>query len=971
MHIYLKCYLCGSQKFFLKVMSKLSRDLIALVCICFSISSSLSAQVTIIKGRIQDAQTDEAIPGVEIRQLNSSVFSDPEGNFSLRVSGSNMNLVLTISKDGYQAVDKEVSIGNANTQSVGTIRLEPKEDIDQIAAEDLIPTVSLSTNDLESEGASSISGILTASRDVFISTAAFVFGPARFRIRGYDSEDTQLMLNGIPMNDLDNGRVIWSVWGGLNDVLRNRSNMVGLGATPYAYGGIGGASSIDTRASRQRKQVRASYAVSNRTYRNRVMATYSTGLLKNGWAFTLSGSRRWAEEGYIDGTPYDAYSYFLSVDKKINDNNIINLTVFGAPNKRGRSAASTQELYDLSGNNYYNPNWGYQNGEKRNARIATSNQPMAILRHDLKISERTNLTTAVSFQDGRYGTTAIEWGDGDDPRPDYYRRLPSFVDNDQFDAVLQQFQNNPDLLQLDWNAMYAANQSPRNFQTVINAGGIEGNTVTGQRAKYIIEERRFDSQTANFYTNIESILNDNVTIAGGLSYQWQVNHTFKTVDDLLGADYFLDVNKFRVSGQVDTQEQNNLDNPNRAVTEGDVFGFNYEIHNRNLGAWVQSEFRFRKFDFFLAANASQKRFWRNGLYRNGRAPENSQGKSEEASFFDYGGKLGATYKIDGRNYLIANASFQMRAPFSRNAFITPRTQNLLVGNLEQEQITSIEAGYLLKAPYAKIRAMGYYTTFKNRTYNRVLFLDDNERFSLNQANGDNAFFSFIMRGLDIQHAGLELAGEIDVSGLLPGLKFNAVAALGQYIYTSRPTDAELYSEFSTSNLLEGNFQTIFMKNFNVPGTPQTAYSIGINYNSPDYWFLNLNLNYFDNVWIDVYPLRRSLEAISLVAGEPQFPGQAIEPDSDLWNDILDQEKAPSAFTLDLFGGKSWRIRTQSSSFFIYLNVGVSNILDNQDFITGGYEQFRFDFEGKDVDLFPNRYFYSFGRTYFVNLSFRI
>lgn len=944
-------------------MSKLSRNLIALICICFSISSSLSAQVTIIKGRIQDAQTNEAIPGVEIRQLNSSAFSDPEGNFSLRVSGSNTNLVLTISKDGYQAVDQEVSIGNQNTQSVGVIRLEPKEDIDQIAAEDLIPTVSLSTNDLESEGASSISGILTASRDVFISTAAFVFGPARFRIRGYDSEDTQLFLNGIPMNDLDNGRVIWSTWGGLNDVLRNRSNTVGLGATPYSFGGVGGASSIDTRASRQRSQLRASYAISNRTYRNRVMATYSTGMLQSGWAFTVSGSRRWADEGYIEGTFYDAYSYFLSVDKQINDNNLINLTVFGAPNKRGRSAAATQELYDLSGSNYYNPNWGYQNGKKRNARVGNSNQPMAILRHDLQISEGTRLTTALSFQDGRYGTTAIDWADADDPRPDYYRRLPSFIDNDQRDAVIEQFQNNPELLQLDWSAMYAANQSPRNFQTITNAGGIEGNNVSGQRAKYIIEDRRFDSQTANFYTNLESVINETVSISGGLSYQWQVNHNYKRVEDLLGADYFLDINKFAPAGE----EQNNVDSPNRAVTEGETFGYDYEIHNRNYGGWIQSEFSFRKVDVFVGANANYKTFWRDGLYRNGRAPENSLGKSEEASFFDYGAKLGSTYKIDGRNYIIANAAYQLRAPFSRNSFITPRTKNQLVGGLEQEQITSIEGGYLLKAPYAKIRAMGYYTTFKNRVYNRTLYID-------NAGQGSNRFFGFgnlIMKGLDTQHAGLELAGEIDVSGLLPGLKFNAVAALGQYIYTSRPSSVELFVENNNEEQLQGSFSTVFMKNFNIPGTPQTAYSFGINYNSPDYWFVNLNMNYFDNVWIDIYPLRRTLEAISLTAGEPQFPSQAVEEDSELWNQILDQEKAPTAFTLDLFGGKSWRIRTASSSFFIYLNVGVSNILDNQDFITGGYEQFRFDFEGKNVDTFPNRYFYNFGRSYFVNLSFRL
>ncbi len=942
-------------KVFFENMSKLSRSLIAFICFFFSISSFTSAQVTIIKGRIQD-ESNQPVPGAEIRQLNSSAFSGPDGTFSLRISGVNTEVVLIISKDGFRAEQKEVKIGNQNTQSIGVITLKRQEDIDQIAAEDLIPTVSLSTNDLESEGASSISGILTASRDVFISTAAFVFGPARFRIRGYDSENTLLYLNGVPMNDLDNGRVIWSTWEGLNDVLRNRNNSVGLAATGFSYGGVGGASSIDTRASRQRKQLRASYAISNRTYRNRVMATYSTGLLDNGWAFTVSGSRRWAEEGFIEGTPYDAYSYFLSVDKQLGDRNIINLTVFGAPNVRGRSSAATQELYDLAGTNYYNPNWGFQNGEKRNARIARSNQPIAILRHDFQISENTRLTTAASYQDGRYGTTAIEWGDSDDPRPDYYRRLPSFIDNEQRDAVIAKFNENPDLLQIDWQAIYAANQSPRNFQTVNNAGGIEGNDVSGLRAKYILEERRFDTKKASFYTNLESVLNQTVTLTGGLSYNWQENHNFKTVDDLLGADYWLDVNKFAPPGE----EQNNLAEPNRAVTEGETFGYDYKIHNRQYGAWIQSEFSFNKLDLFVAANADYKSFWREGLYQNGRSPERSLGDSEEASFFDYGAKAGLTYKIDGRNYIIANGSYNLRAPYARNSFITPRTKNQLIDGLEQEEITSVEGGYLLKAPYAKLRAVGYFTTFKNSLYSRTLYLD-------NAGQGSARFFGFgnlVMKGIDKQHAGLELAGEINV---LPGLRLNAVAAIGQYIYTSRPSSVELYVENNDAEQLQGSFSTIYMKNFNIPGTPQTAYSFGINYNSPDYWFANLNFNYFDNVWIDIYPLRRSIEAVSYAGSDPEFLGQVIEQDSPLWNDILEQEKAPSAFTLDFFGGKSWKI----NDFFIYLNVGVSNILDNQDFITGGYEQFRFDFEGKNAGQFPNRYFYSFGRTYFINLTFRL
>jgi hypothetical protein len=173
--------------------------------------------------------------------------------------------------------------------------------------------------------------------------------------------------------------------------------------------------------------MRVSYALTNRTYRNRVMATYSTGMLKNGWAFTVSGSRRWAEEGYIPGTPFDAYSYFISADRKLGEKHLLNLTALGAPSKRGRAGVSTQEMNDFAGTNYYNPNWGYQNGKKRNSRIANTHEPVVILRHDWSPSERTRLTSSLSYQFGRDGATALDWYDARDPRPDYYRKLPSYI----------------------------------------------------------------------------------------------------------------------------------------------------------------------------------------------------------------------------------------------------------------------------------------------------------------------------------------------------------------------------------------------------------------------------------------------------------------------------------------------------------------------------------------------------------------
>lgn len=157
---------------------------------------------------------------------------------------------------------------------------------------DNIPTVSIDDNDLGDGGNQNVSSILTAGRDPFFSAASFNFSAVRFRIRGYDNDHFSTFLNGVPMDNLDNGFTPFGLWGGLNDVMRNRDVSWGLRYNTFTFGDIGGNTHIDARASRQRAQTQVSYAASNRNYNNRVMLTHSTGVSKKGWAFSLSGSRR-------------------------------------------------------------------------------------------------------------------------------------------------------------------------------------------------------------------------------------------------------------------------------------------------------------------------------------------------------------------------------------------------------------------------------------------------------------------------------------------------------------------------------------------------------------------------------------------------------------------------------------------------------------------------------------------------------
>jgi hypothetical protein len=233
-----------------------------------------------------------------------------------------------------------------------------------------LPSFNLSQSDLEGYGENQdVSGLLMSSRDIFESTAGYTFGPARYRIRGYDTENNTVLINGIKVNDVASGRAYWGSWGGLNDALRNQSIYTGINSSKLNFGGIGGVTNITTRASTYGKGLKFTYSSANRSYRNRLMVLYSTGMMENGWALTVSGSRRWAQEGYVRGTFYDAWSYFISAEKKINNKHSIGLIAYGAPNKRGRQGLAVQEANDLVNDNHYNPYWGFHNGEVRNSRI--------------------------------------------------------------------------------------------------------------------------------------------------------------------------------------------------------------------------------------------------------------------------------------------------------------------------------------------------------------------------------------------------------------------------------------------------------------------------------------------------------------------------------------------------------------------------------------------------------------------------
>ncbi len=889
-----------------------------------------------ISGVVKDKATGQTLSGVFVvlQGTNFNTKSDSNGKYILKDVPTG-KYILTISAENYETVERKIEVGS-ETLNIGEILLNTISEDN--TGEDVI--VELSNDELsagDDDLQTNVSGVLHGSKDIFLNTAGFTFGPMRFRVRGYDNKYSDLFMNGIQTNDMESGRAVWAYWGGLNDAVRNNETYKGITETDFAFGGIGGVTGIDTRASRIRTGTKLTYSYTNRSYNHRAMFLYSTGMMKNGWALAVSGSKRYAAEGYTEGTFYDAYSYFVSAEKKINDKHSLGLVVFGAPSLRGGRSATTQEVYDLTSIRY-NPNWGWQDGKKRNAKVTDSHTPMAIFTHYWTIDNSSNLKTSLAYSVGKYNKTSLNWYNAADPRPDYYRYLPNNItDSVAAEIRADEFRNGE--RQIDWDAMYQTNYT--NIDTIFNADGISGNTLIGKRSEYIVENRMNENNQFWFNSVYNKILNDNLTITAGIQHRRYKARHYKTLADLLGGDFVVDIDKYAerdLSGE--GVADNDIRHPNHIVDSiGEVFGNDYYANVNKTQLWANAGYNLGKVDVYFGLEGSNTNFWRTGNMQNGKFPDNSLGNSEKLHFYNYGIKAGATYKLTGMHFFHIDGANITQAPDFRNSFVSVRTRNQIVDGLENEHILSVQGGYILQSNKLKATVDLFYTEFKNQTEVRSFYFD-----------GYNNFVNFVMTGINKTHQGIEIGAEYTIS---PGLSVYGVGNLGYYRWTSRPT----FSAYvDNSAEVQINKETVYVDGFLVSGTPQTAFSGGVKYWAPKHWWVGVSANYLDDDFLAFSALTRTINAVKYSDhSAPEF------------EKLIDQKKLPSFYTLNAFAGKSFRFQYK---YHLNISLNVTNILNNQSIITGGYEQARIDATFENVDKFQPKYYYYSGLQYYLNVSFR-
>ena len=911
-------------------------------------SYSAVAQNFRVAGTVLEQGSADAVAGalVFVEGGESSAETGAEGTFEIDIDAQAGRL--TVRLDGY--VDKSVRIGvpKAGRFDAGTIFLAP-DALPDAPDLDRAFTQATQSDDVDFASASTVSSLLVGSRDPFQQAAAFNFNATRFRIRGYDNRYTEVFLNGAPVNDPEAGRPFFYLWGGLNDVTRNRYNTIDLGFQPFDASALGGIGNLDLRAGSQRAVTRASLAASNRSWRYRGMATHNTGWTDSGWALSVSASARFADEGYIPGTYQQAFGYFVGVDKTFGAGSAtpgqgvhrVSATVFASPSLRGGASSAIQEVYDLAGTNYFNRNWGYQAGQVRNSREYRTHQPIAVLTHEWSPSPRTNWQTTITGQTGRNGQTRLERNEAPNPLGTYYQYLPSFSTNPETRAEVEAaIRADPEFLQIDWDQLYAVNR--QSFGVVEDADGIAGNDVAGAQARYWLEEQRYDPNRVTLASRLRREFGERFTLHGGVIGLYSSTENYKVVDDLLGSDFVLNVNPFaqRDLGSAEAA-QDDVDTPNRLARTGDRFGYDYDSRVSRAQAFAQVVYVGRRFDVFGGLSGEREQQWRVGKVRNGQFPENSFGESPRQTFATGTVRGGVTYKVNGRNYVSANGYYGTKASDFRDAMVSPRTRNEFVADLTPETIASAELSYQYRAPRLKAKVTGYATRFADRMRNI--------RFFIETIDNNTGFGSYVIQGIDSEHLGVEAAAEYDLNDRLEA---TVAFAHGRYRYTSRPT-ANAFVDNSGEKIVDE--ETIYLRDFFVGQTPQQVASAALRFQGKQYYSVSLTGSYARYAFSDFGPLRRTSDAV-----------RGLEPGSELVREITDLQELPSAFTLDLFANKSWKIGDR----FVYLTAAVNNLLDNRSIVSGAREQLRYDFETRDVNRFPNQFYYAFGTNFFVQVAYQ-
>ncbi len=799
--------------------------------------------------------------------------------------------------------------------------------------------------------------IIHSNNNIYASQVGYLFSPVRFKFRAFNQKYNEIYINGAPMNDMETGQFRFSLVGGLNQQTKGVENSLPFETNNFGMPAMGGSNNYNFRPSAMAQGQRITVTGANRNYRVRAMYTYNSGINANGWAFSANLTYRWANEGYVEGTFYNSLSYFLGVEKIFNDQHRLSLVTWGNPTERATQGAGTDETYWLANDRYYNPYWGYQDGKKRSSRVVNDWAPTALLTWDYQISQKTKLTTSLMGLYSMYSRTKLDYNNADNPQPDYWKNMPSsyFDVWDETDAANRTNQAIADFERARnfWMSDKANRQI--NFDQLYFANKQAG--AQGLDAMYYIEKNHQDNLTLSLSSSLQKELSRFAAISTGITLATNKTSHYVTMHDMLGALSFHNINTYAL-GQYnadDPRVQYDLRNPNGFVGVGDRFSFDFDYLVNKANWWATLKYDKGRMHSFISGRIGGVGMSRDGNMQNGMAPENSYGESPTAFFLDGGGKAGIHYNIGQGNVVTLGVGYEWKAPQVRTAFISPQVCNDFVTDLKNEKVLSAELGYQIQLPWMKANITGYYSQVKDETEWQNFYYDD-----------INSFSYVSMTGINKEYYGVEWGINFKVTN-----EFN-IKTIGTIAEAKNTNNAHVWYMSSTTGTYNDNNdhkpEMVLNKNMRESGTPLTAASLILSYHKWG-WFIDLNCNYYDRIYLSYSPSFRYESTLR----NRQNAGEAVtDNDGNILESALAQQKGKGGFMLDASIGRSIRLKQGRQ---LSINLSVTNLLNNQKIVTGGYEQSRSDYTASGnirayrFSLNPKK-FYTYGINGMLNIGYK-
>ncbi|MCF7559774.1 TonB-dependent receptor [Sabulilitoribacter multivorans] len=714
-------------------MRKITQNL--LMTVAFLFTTALIAQST-VTGTVVEAGTNIPLPGANVVEKGTSngVVSDFDGNFTITTKSSSGEIV--VSYIGYTSKTVPFS-GNATLGSItlesSQVGLEEVQIIASVAVDRKTPVAvsTIKSADIELKlGTQEFPEILKSTPGVYATKAGGGYGDGRINLRGFNSENVAVMINGIPVNDMENGRVFWSNWAGLGDVTSQMQVQRGLGAAKIAVPSIGGTINIVTKTTDVEEGGNVITSIGNDGY-FKYGLTYSTGLMDNGFAATVSAAKT-EGDGYVDGTEFSGVSYFVNISKEINDAHKLSFSAFGAKQRHGQrqNRQLIETFRRAERGRKFNADWGYKNGQVTFQEDNFYNKPQMSLNHYWNLSDNTSINTSAyaSFGSGGGGGTAGDFKFGFDAttgQGDY--RIGAFGPID-FDKIV------------DDNVAAGANGA----ETYLRAS-------------------RNDHNWYGVLSTLKTNLSDDLVLLTGLDYRNYKGIHFSEVTDLLGAQYALD--------------NGNVNNPNAALQVGDKRDYFNDGLVGWLGAFGQLEYdvneNFNTFISLAASNTSYKRV----DYFNYLDSDPLQ-ETDRYNFFGFSAKGGANYRIDGNHNVFANLGYFEKAPGFDSVFLNFSNDNINA-DAPNQKISSFELGYGFRGEKLSANLNLYSTRWNDRT----------ETATFQQPDGTRAAANIL--GVNAIHQGVELDF---VYRATDKLSLTGMASIGDWRWDSNVTDVDILDE---------------------------------------------------------------------------------------------------------------------------------------------------------------------------------